>query len=749
MGLCVPARTPWGVTAATAACSLFSRPAKTFQARSAPFCAVARAALQADDERNGAPSPTGGMVLHRLARAAVGGGCLVLGLAATVAAADDLGRKPFQAEDLFALQAAADPQISPDGQEIAYVREAYDIMSDKPRRTIWTVDTATGAQRPMDGADGEGSPRWSPDGKRLAFVAPGPDAKPQLHVRWMGNGANGLVADLPDRPSQLAWSPDSRQIVFVARVPEPEPTLGSAPRKPEGAKWAEPIKVITRVHYRQDEAGYLKNGHTHLFAVSADGGAPRQLTFGDYDDEGPAAFASDGASLVFVSGRQKDADLDPQNAGLFRLRLSDGQVTPLPHRPGPDGSPAISRDGRLLAYTRYDDRNRGYEDARLHVMDLATGEDRSITDSLDRSVAHPSWSADGRSLYVAYADQGVTKVARVTMGGAVTVVAQGLGGQELDRPYAGGAFSVSDNGVVAFTMGDASRPGDIGVVRAGGAPRRLTDLNADLFASRTLAAVTPLKVSSSYDKRPIDAWIMTPPGFDPARKYPMILEIHGGPFAAYGPSFASQLQLYAAAGYVVVYANPRGSTSYGDEFANLINDNYPSQDYDDLISVVDAAIARGSVDANDLFVVGGSGGGLLTAWIVGKTDRFKAAVAQKPVIDWTSEVLTTDGYNFMARYWFGKMPWEDPQGYWKRSPLSLVGNVTTPTMVMVGEEDHRTPPSEAEQFFDALQLRKVPTAMVRVPGASHGGLAERPSQEAEEASAILAWFGRYRTDGGR
>jgi dipeptidyl aminopeptidase/acylaminoacyl peptidase len=364
-------------------------------------------------------------------------------------------------------------------------------------------------------------------------------------------------------------------------------------------------------------------------------------------------------------------------------------------------------------------------------------------------VDHPQWSGDGRSVFVSFADHGVTKVARVSLTGAVAVVVGGLGGQELDRPYAGGAFSVSGAGVVAFTMGDPSRPGDVGVVRPGGEARRLTDLDGDLFAGRDLARVEAIEVPSTYDKRPIDAWVMTPPGFDPARKYPMILEIHGGPFSAYGPSFASQLQLYAAAGYIVVYANPRGSTSYGDEFANLINDNYPSQDYDDLMSVVDAVIARGSADPKDLFVVGGSGGGLLTAWIVGKTGRFKAAVAQKPVIDWTSEVLTVDGYNFMARYWFGKMPWEDPQGYWRRSPLSLVGNVTTPTAVMVGEEDHRTPPSEAEQFFDALQLRKVPTAMIRVPGASHEELAGRPSQEAAEASAILAWFGRYRTDGGK
>jgi dipeptidyl aminopeptidase/acylaminoacyl peptidase len=253
-----------------------------------------------------------------------------------------------------------------------------------------------------------------------------------------------------------------------------------------------------------------------------------------------------------------------------------------------------------------------------------------------------------------------------------------------------------------------------------------------------------MAVTSSYDKKPIDAWIATPPNFDPSKKYPLILEIHGGPFASYGPVFSTDVQQYAEAGYVVVYANPRGSTSYGDAFANEIDRNYPSHDYDDLMSVVDTAIAKGSVDPKRLYVTGGSGGGALTAWIVGKTDRFRAAATQKPVINWTSEVLTTDGYTGMAASWFGKMPWEDPQGYWARSPLSLVGNVKTPTLVVVGEDDHRTPPSEAEQYFDALQLRGVPTTLIRVPGASHHGLAERPSQSAAKARAILAWFDRYK-----
>ena len=290
----------------------------------------------------------------------------------------------------------------------------------------------------------------------------------------------------------------------------------------------------------------------------------------------------------------------------------------------------------------------------------------------------------------------------------------------------------------------AGRPSDIAIVR-GGKTKQLTSLNEGLLAGKTLGKVEKLPVKSSFDQRPIDAWVVLPPNFDRNRKYPLILEIHGGPFAAYGPTFSTDDQLYAAAGYVVLYANPRGSTGYGEAFANRIDKAYPGHDYDDLMSAVDAAIAKGFVDKDNLFVTGGSGGGVLTAWIVGKTGRFRAAAAQKPVIDWASFVLTSDMTPYFSRYWFGKYPWQDPAGYWARSPLSLVGDVGTPTLVVVGSNDYRTPDSEAEQYYEALQLRGIPTALVKVPGANHGGLAARPSQSAAKTAAILAWFDRYRT----
>jgi dipeptidyl aminopeptidase/acylaminoacyl peptidase len=378
-------------------------------------------------------------------------------------------------------------------------------------------------------------------------------------------------------------------------------------------------------------------------------------------------------------------------------------------------------------------------------MNLDGSNSRLLTANLDRPVTNPVWSADGRSIYVLYDEHGSNRVARVGLDGSVRDVAKGLTAGGLDRPYSGGEFSVSRDGRVAVTAGDPSRPSDI-VLASGGSQRKLTHLNESGLGAKVLGTVAKLPVTSSYDQRPIDAWMVNPPDFDPNKRYPLILEIHGGPWAAYGPTFSTDDQLYASAGYVVLFANPRGSTSYGQAFADQIDKNYPGNDYDDLMSAVDAAIATGHVDPNNLFVTGGSGGGVLTAWIVGKTDRFKAAATQKPVIELASFALTTDFAAGFSPGWRKERPWEDPQGYWKYSPLSLVGNVKTPTLVVVGSEDYRTPVSQAEQYYAALQLRGVPTALVKVPGASHGGIAARPSQSAAKASAILAWFNKYRTD---
>jgi dipeptidyl aminopeptidase/acylaminoacyl peptidase len=667
-------------------------------------------------------------------------------LSAPAAAAPATGpTRTFTGADLFTLEQASDPEISPDGKTIAYVRKSNDIMTDKARPTIWLVDVASGQQRPLlAGAGAYFSPRWSPDGTRLAYVA-SDGGSPQLYVRWIANGESARITGLPDSPGAIAWSPDGRRIAYTMFVPDEGPTLGKAPPKPEGAKWADPLQVIDAVTYRTDDEGYLKPGFSQLFWVPADGGAPTQLTFGATHAGGPVSWTPDGRSILFSANLSKNWAREPVNSEIYRMSIDGGAPVALTSRDGPDAAPAVSPDGRYVAYIGYDDKKLGYQNTQLSVMNLDGSGKRVLTGSLDRSVGSPVWAPDSRSVYVQVEDRGTNKVERVGLDGSIREVATGLNGGGLDRPYAGGEFDVARrSGTVAITTGDPLHPSDISVVTGSGV-RQLTHLNENL-GSKALAQVQKLPVTSSYDQRPIDAWKVTPPGFDPAKKYPLILEIHGGPFSAYGPSFSTDDQLYAADGYVVLYTNPRGSTSYGEEFANQIDKAYPGHDYDDLMSAVDAAIATGHVDPDNLFVTGGSGGGVLTAWIVGKTDRFRAAATQKPVIDWASFVLTSDGAPYYSPYWFAKKPWEDPMGYWQRSPLSLVGNVKTPTLVVVGSEDYRTPDSEAEQYYEALQLRGVPTAFVKVPGASHGGIAARPSQAAAKASAILAWFDRYRTD---
>jgi dipeptidyl aminopeptidase/acylaminoacyl peptidase len=671
--------------------------------------------------------------------------CLAFALAVTcaspiAAAAPDAPSRTFEPRDLFSLEAASDPQISPDGTRIAYVRRSADIMSDRTRSTIWLIDTRTGQQVPIVAGPGSHSqPRWSPDGRRLAYISTAENNQAQLFVRWMDGGESVRITNLPDAPSSVAWSPDGRQIAYTMFVGGEELSLGRPATKPEGAQWAPPLEIHSAVTYRTDEEGYLKPGFSHIFLVSSDGGAPRQLSYGSVHDNGPLSWTPDGRSILFSSNRGADWERDPQESEVYRLDVSTGQLAQLTDRRGPDSDAVVSGDGQI-AWLGYDDKNLGYQNVLLSVMDRA-GNKRVLTQSLDRSVEAPRWAADNRSIFVSYDDHGVKKVARVGLDGTVRTVAEGLAGAGLDRPYTGGTFSISRDGSVAAMIGNSTRPPDVALVRAG-TTRTLTRLNADLLETKALASVRKIAVNS-FDNRPIDAWLTLPPGWREGQRLPLVLEIHGGPFSAYGPYFSTDNQLYAAAGFAVLSTNPRGSTSYGEEFANLIHHAYPGRDYDDLMAAVDAAVAQGFADPNRLFVTGGSGGGVLTAWIVGKTDRFKAAATQKPVIDWTSFALTADGPAFFSRYWFGKFPWEDQPAFWARSPLSLVGNVKTPTLVVVGSEDYRTPVSEAEQYYAALQLRRVPTALVKVPGVGHGTIASRPSQAGAKAEAIIAWFRKY------
>ena len=648
----------------------------------------------------------------------------------------------FTAADVFSLEYADNPQISPDGRTVAYERVAADIMTDQFRRSIWLVDEFGQNHRPLvQGPGGYSSPVWAPDGRTIAYNS-SEDGVSELRVFYLDTQRSATLARLPSGASNLTWSPDRRTLAFEMFVEETGPSPAGLPERPEGAQWAEPARVIDGVVYRFDGVGFLPTGHTQIFVLPADGGAPRQLTFDARDHDGRLSWSPDGRRLVFSANGEEGNEYDPIESDIYALDIASGAITRLTRRDGPEAQPVLSPDGRRLAYVGFDDRDQGYQVSELYVANADGSAPRSVTANFDRDVASPQWVGD--SIYFLTIDHGITKLARVSAnGGRVTTLLEHIGGADIGRPYTSGAFSVNRSGRFAATITNPRRPADL-VIGSRGATRRLTALNEDVLAAKDLPTAEHITARSSADGRPIDAWIVRPPDFDPSRRYPLLLEIHGGPFAAYGPVFSAEVQLYAAAGFIVVYANPRGSTSYGGEFGNAIHHAYPGQDYDDLMSVVDAAMLHEPIDPSRLYVTGGSGGGVLTAWIVGTTNRFAAAMVQKPVINWTSFALIADIYTFVARYWFGELPWDEgaQARYWARSPLSRVGNVRTPTAVMVGEEDHRTPASEAEQLYQALRLRHLPTRLILIPGSPHD-IAARPTGMIAKVANTIAWFAEH------
>ncbi len=655
--------------------------------------------------------------------------------------------RPLAPIDLFALQYVGDPQISPDGQWIAYVRKWSDITTDRRYSNISLV-RADGTQgRPLtSGAFTETSPRWSPDGSRLLYVS-NRSGKPQLYVHTMASRTDVALTNGDRAPSAPAWRADGRQVAFLALVPTAPLVIGQPLASPAGATWAAPPKVTDRLTFRYDGLGELPRAFMHAFVVSATGGAVRQLTRGDFDHggtnyaPGSLAWTPDGRELVLPARRDTNPELHQRETELYAVSVADGALRRLTRRYGPDALPAVSPDGQWIAYTGFDDTGASFTNTQLYVMRRDGSGRRSLTANADRNVDAPVWAADGQSLYVRCDVEGNTRVLRVTLDGSITEVARDLG--EGNSAYSGGSFSVSRSGVVAFSRSTPQEPSDVAVAAPGTPARVVTALNAALLKERKLGAVEELWYPSSKDGLKIQGWLITPPGFDPTRKYPLILEIHGGPFANYGSRFDEEKQLMAAAGYLVLYVNPRGSTSYGESFAMRIHHTYPGDDRFDLEAGVDAIIARGIVDTTNLFVTGGSGGGVLTAWLIGHTTRYRAAAAFYPVINWESFNLTADIAPNTSRTWFPGMPWDHMANYDQRSLLSVVKQVKTPTLIMTGEEDYRTPMSESEQYYKALKMLGVESVLVRVPEESHG-IRKRPSHEASKVTTALGWFARYR-----
>lgn len=650
----------------------------------------------------------------------------------------------FTYQDVFDLQYVSDPQIAPDGQHIVYRRMEFDILKDKAVGNLWIIDSDGNSHQKLTGREGnESSPRWSPTGDRLAFVSETEEGS-EIYMYWMATGRLARISHLPQSPHSLTWSPGGNMLAFSMHVDKKPPVLAKLPEKPKGAQWADPPRITDRLYHEADGRGYLPPGYDHLFVIPAEGGAARQVTSGDYDHNGTLAWAADGKTLYVSSNRKTDWEYDFRNSEIYAVDVASGSVKALTDRQGPDEAPAVSPDGKWIAYLGYDDRVQTYQVNGLYLMDTNGNSKRQIPLQLDRTLADIRWDAKGTGLFATYDDHGDTKIAHISLDGKVDKLADHVGGTSIGRPYSGGSFSVSNTGTLAYTQSLPEYPAELAVRPAGkGQARKITSLNEALLGFRKLGRVEEIWYTSSVDQRDIQGWLVYPPDYDPSISYPFLVENHGGPIANYGDRFSAEMQLYAAAGYIVFYPNPRGSTSYGEAFGNLLYHNYPGNDYDDVMDGVDYCIQKGLAHEDRLFVTGGSAGGIMTAWIVGKNNRFKAAAVVKPVVNWISKTLTSDNYFEYANSRFPGQPWENFEDYWHFSPLSLVAHVETPTLVMVGMDDLRTPPSEAKQLYHALKLRKVPTVLVEVPEAGHG-IANRPSNLIAKVAHVLAWFEKYK-----
>lgn len=644
--------------------------------------------------------------------------------------------------DVFDLRYISDPQIAPDGQKIAYLLNTKDVMTDANQASIWVTNADGSNNFPLLDPEMTGSsPRWSPNGKKLLYLSNRTGSN-QIYIHWLETGSEIQVYNFTSSPSNVQWSPDGSQIAFTLQVPYQVEPWVQLPQKPKGAEWTQQPVLIEKLKFRADGAGFLPDSYRHLFVMDVRGGQPRQLTQGNFNVSGDFSWSPDGKAIYLSANHRDDWEYAPSNSEIHRVEVASRQLSTLTDRLGPDASPRVSPDGKQVAYLGYDDEYLGYQISALYLMNADGTKQRLWSKGFDRQISNIQWAADGKGIFFQYDTEGNTRIAYINLAGNIKDLVTNVGGLSLGRPYSGGDFTVAQNGRFAFTLGTPEHPADLAVGEAGKLSKRLTEVNAGLFDQKELGAVEEVWYESSYDGQRIQGWICKPPNFDPQKKYPLLLEIHGGPFANYGDRFSMEVQLYAAAGYVVLYTNPRGSSSYGKDFGNLIHHNYPNQDYDDLISGVDEVLSRGYIDENRLYVTGGSGGGVLTAWIIGKTDRFRAAVVAKPVINWYSFVLHADNPAFFSKYWFPALPWEATQHYMERSPISLVGNVKTPTMLLTGEQDYRTPMSETEQYYTALKLQKVETALVRIQDSGHG-IANKPSNLINKVSYILAWFDRY------
>ena len=648
----------------------------------------------------------------------------------------------FTTEHSLDLERISNPQISPDGRQIIYTRSWVNQLEDKWETALWIVDADGSHNRFLTKG---GSPRWSPDGSRVAYLADGDPKGSQLFVRWVGSdGPASQITRVAESPADIQWSPDGRWIGFSMFVPKAPVWKIDMPKSPAGAKWVGEPRMVQQLHFKQDQRGFSEPGYRHMFVVTTDGGTPRQLTSGDWnvgarfdvlDGSVGWSWTRDGRSIVVDGINDSTADLNYRNSNVYVVDVTNGSTRRLTAQDGVWSGPTVSPDGKLIAFSGYAATKASYQAAEVYVLALDGGAMRKISGTLDRGASQLIWAADGSGVYFSSDEHGTSNIFFAGTSGGVRQLTSGVHTLSLG--------SVSRTGVAVGLEATYDKANDVVRVdlRKTGSPVvRLTHANDDVLDGIQLGKVEKITYASTGGAR-IDGWIVKPPSFDPSKKYPLIMEIHGGPHGAYNVAFNPQFQNFAANGFVVLYTNPRGSTGYGSAFGNAIEHAYPGVDYDDLMAGVDTVVGRGYIDQTRMYVGGCSGGGVLSSWVIGHTNRFAAAAVRCPVIDWVSMAGQTDiplfAYNF-----FDAPFWEKPEQWLKQSPLMYVGNVTTPTLLMTGELDRRTPIPQSEEYYAALKVRGVPATLLRFEGEYHG-TGSKPSNWIRTQLYMMSWYKRY------
>ncbi|HEV8430509.1 MAG TPA: S9 family peptidase [Pyrinomonadaceae bacterium] len=686
-------------------------------------------------------------------------------------------KRSITEKDLFNFVWIGDPQVSPDGSRVAFVRVTVNEKKDGYNTAIWTVSTSNGETRQLTNGPRDSTPRWSPDGNYLLFArAPeisGRVEPAQLFMLAMSGGEPFQFTTLPRGAGGPQWSPDGKMILFYSGATAEELAKAAAKNAPSPTPAASPaasptpperesdVRVINRAVYRANGTGYLDFKHPqHVWVVTApktgdEKVTPKQLTKGHFDDSG-AVWAKDSSRIYFETEYTDEPYYELPRTDIYTMAVNGGESTKLTSFDMGAGAFTVSPDGKQLAFiASVSQPVRSYSQPDLWVMDLAANaKPHNLTANFDFDIGGgltgdnaaprggggnlPVWSADGRSITMLYVKEGRANLGSFEVAtGKLSEVTTGNQGVVSYR-------AVPDASKFVLLISTPTRVGDLyWFDKSSGQPKQLTHINDEMFSKLNLTE--PEEVwYTSFDGKKIQTWVQKPPDFDPNKKYPLILNIHGGPHAAYGFIFDHEFQWMAAKGYVVLYPNPRGSTSYGQEFGNIIQHNYPGDDYKDLMAGVDELIRRGYIDDKKMGVTGGSGGGLLTNWTVGQTTRFAAAVSQRDIASWTDWWYTAD-FTLFQPSWFKAPPFEDPEDYKRRSPITYVNKIQTPLMLILGEVDWRTPTGPGgEAMFRALKYRKIPTVMVRFPNESHElSRSGQPWHRIERLQHIVGWFDKW------